>query len=560
MKRTFKLSVLFLVITVITSCFAGTKIFAENSNLNYDYHIQDGELIEYFGKDKNVVIPHGITKISAGAFFMCTDITHITIPEDVSEISSEAFTNCPNLSGITVNSKSKNYTSENGVLFTKDKKRIVACPSAFPYKSYVIPNSVTAIEAHAFYGCNKLQSITVPTSITDIGISAFRSCTSLTSAAIPAGVITIENEAFYGCTSLKSVSILNGVTHIENNVFQGCTSLKSVSIPGSVISIGDNAFADCAALSSVSISDGIASIGSCAFSNCRKLSSITFPKSLNIIGQDAFINTKWLDKYQDDFVIINDILLKYKGNSSKVTIPDGVRLLNDSAFQGNESITDVAIPDSVTEIGCNTFFGCVSLSNVSISDYVTTIGSDAFKNCTSLKVIAIPRNTAKIDTAFDKYTTIIGYRGSAAQDYAQNNGNNFQMADVSDAVSGLESSEYAASSEQEQSASATILATANAGAMGLSPFIVAVILMCVAMIAVCAALIVSKRKARNRPKTEPAPSITVPEQMTADNPPPLSEPILPAMLPTEIICGECGRSCLNEARFCPNCGHEIKTS
>ncbi|MDY4745265.1 MAG: leucine-rich repeat domain-containing protein, partial [Bacteroidaceae bacterium] len=42
--------------------------------------------------------------------------------------------------------------------------------------SVTIPNSVTSIGIHAFYGCSGLTSVTIPNSVTSIGDFAFSYC------------------------------------------------------------------------------------------------------------------------------------------------------------------------------------------------------------------------------------------------------------------------------------------------------------------------------------------------------------------------------------------------
>lgn len=54
---------------------------------------------------KNIVIPDGVTKLSAGLFYECSSLESITIPASVTEISRGAFGSCEKLK--TVNYKGK---------------------------------------------------------------------------------------------------------------------------------------------------------------------------------------------------------------------------------------------------------------------------------------------------------------------------------------------------------------------------------------------------------------------------------------------------------------------
>ena len=92
----------------------------------------------------------------------------------------------------------------------------------------IFDGDVTTIGYHAFYGCERLASISIPNSVSSIATAAFAYCTSLTSITIPNGVTSIGTGAFTDCTSLTSVTIGNGVTSIGNSAFWGCSSLTCV--------------------------------------------------------------------------------------------------------------------------------------------------------------------------------------------------------------------------------------------------------------------------------------------------------------------------------------------
>ena len=199
----------------------------------------------------SITIPDSVTSIGEGAFGGCTGLTSIVIPEGVKEIKENPFLMCYSLQGIEVNEKNKYYLSENGIIFDKDKKTIIAYPAGKTEESYEIPDSVTTIGDGAFGGCVRLTSITIPDSVTSIGDSAFWRCSSLTSVAIPDSVTAIGDSAFGECSNLTSVTIPDSVTSIGARAFYGCASLTSITIPKNVSSIGNYAFEYCDSLENV---------------------------------------------------------------------------------------------------------------------------------------------------------------------------------------------------------------------------------------------------------------------------------------------------------------------
>jgi len=105
---------------------------------------------------------------------------------------------------------------------------------------------VTIIENNAFYGCDKLTSISFasPTSITSIGARAFWQCFELTSLVIPSSVTNLGFELLADCQKLTSIRFEepSSLTTIRDLVFTRALSIPVIIIPSSVTSIGDKAF------------------------------------------------------------------------------------------------------------------------------------------------------------------------------------------------------------------------------------------------------------------------------------------------------------------------------
>ena len=195
-----------------------------------DFIIKDGAIKKYKGKDKEAIVPDGVTKIGRWAFLDCTFLVSIIIPDSVIEIGDNAFGHCTALTSITI---PYGVTKIGSITFA-------GCISL---KSITIPNGVAEIGDGAFSYCRSLANIAIPESVSKIGSSAFKHCTSLTNITFPNRVKTIENDAFSGCSSLTNITIPNSVTKIGDSAFSGCTSLTRIVIPDSITEIGKYAFA-----------------------------------------------------------------------------------------------------------------------------------------------------------------------------------------------------------------------------------------------------------------------------------------------------------------------------
>lgn len=366
----------------------------------------------------NVQLPNSLTLINYSVFEGCTSLTSVTIPDGVKRIDDSAFEGCKRLTSFSVNEGNSNYSSQDGVLFNKDKTEIIQYPIGNERTTYDIPNSVTSIGNSAFSECTNLSDVIIPNSVTSIGDYAFYNCTRLTRVTIPNSVISIGESAFEGCTSLRSVTIPDSVTSIENSAFSGCISLANVTIPYSVTEIGPFAFSGCTSLTSITIPDSVTSISDSAFLNCTSLKSVTIPNSVTSIGERAFYDCSNLNEINYNGTISQwKSIQGYSNVSKSVNCTDGVfkNIVTIDSFEYEFSdhtasivgytgtIENLTIPESIsyedytfeiTSIADSAFSNCASLKSVTIPDSVTSIGFSAFEGCTNLTNIDVEEGNA----------------------------------------------------------------------------------------------------------------------------------------------------------------------
>ena len=152
-------------------------------------------------------------------------IKTIYIPKSVVIIDSYAFSDCHGLEAIISSEENPSYSSEDGVLFNKDKTLFHTYPKNKKDTEYVVPNSVTLIPGRLFLNCSNLISVFIPEGVISIGSQAFEGCKNLESVTLPASLNKIEIYAFKDSSSLISIFIPINVTVIESRVFENCSSL-----------------------------------------------------------------------------------------------------------------------------------------------------------------------------------------------------------------------------------------------------------------------------------------------------------------------------------------------
>ena len=90
-------------------------------------------------------------------------------------------------------------------------------------------------------------------------------------------------------------------------------------------------------------------------------------------------------------------LVKYRGTEERVTIPDTVEVVGESAFENNQKVQFVVIPKSVKRLDAYVFWGCNNLEEVVLGKGLTAVDEYSFAGCTGLKQITIPENVQSID-------------------------------------------------------------------------------------------------------------------------------------------------------------------
>ena len=377
-----------------------------------------------FRKDiKSVVIKSGVTGIGFRAFSCCYNLTSVTIPNTVTEIGPDVFRGCTNLSSITIPSSVKKIGTDAFVdtkwLGNKQKKNPLVVVNGILIDGtncsgkVTIPSSVKKINDSAFRYCEKLTSVTIPQSVTSIEAGAFLGCTNLSSVTIPSSVTSIGGDAFSGTKWLENqkkknpIVVVNGLL-IDVDV-EKCSG--KVTIPNSVTNIGEAAFWNCRSLTSVTIPNSVTSIGKAAFWGCESLTGVDIPNSVKSIGDEAFSECR---------------------NLSSITIPNSVTSIGGCAFYNCTGLKSVTIQKGVTSICGGAFSTCISLKSVTIPNSVKSIGDLAFNDC-KIASITIPKSVTNIGKEALGYTygvkvngfTISGYKGTAAEKYANDNGFKF---------------------------------------------------------------------------------------------------------------------------------------
>lgn len=287
------------------------------------------------GRDLDEDNDYPVEEIEAGAFTNQIILTSIKVGKNIKTIGEGAFAGCTNLKSIelpfvggSVDATSSarvfghifgsSSTSEANVEVTAkiterkdDAGTSILTESTVTFK---VPSSLEEVNLSAsemvnvsecaFYGMSMLKKVTLPETVTEIDSHAFYGCSGLTSFDLK-NVKTIYESGFASCTALKEVK-WGTVEVIKKSAFEGCTTLGTkrfvdetttgaeelltIKLPSSVKELGKNAFKGCSGVKYFDIKGtGITLIDNSTFAECLSLVKITINDG-TIIKAGAFAN------------------------------------------------------------------------------------------------------------------------------------------------------------------------------------------------------------------------------------------------------------------------------
>lgn len=231
---------------------------------------------------------------------------------------------------------------------------------------------VAGITAAAFAENDAVTGVTIPASVTDIATGSM--------GDLPVTVIVGDDEQVVPdeiAVNVRKVVFAEGVTRIGDNWFArgamrasrpiGCPNLETFDIAESVVRIGTNVFEAASALET------------------------TMQNGLKIYQG-------WCLGFLDE-----------NGGRGATALPEGVRGIAASAFDGEYGIETVEFPSTLRFIGAGAFRDCTGLEDIALPEGVVAVDREAFRNCTYAQSLTLPTTLEEIGAdAFANATSLAG--------------------------------------------------------------------------------------------------------------------------------------------------------
>lgn len=177
---------------------------------------------------QSISIGNNLQSIGMAAFQACRSLETIHLPKSFAHLGYSVFPHSDMLQSITIDSDNPFFKSVDGVLYTKNLRKLMAYPCGRLAEAYTILEGVEELHYGAFETNMYLQKITLPSSLVVIGPYSVSMCQQLRYIDIPDNVTDIHEWAFSNCQQMDSLRMGKSVKYIGDAAFCGCMSLRVI--------------------------------------------------------------------------------------------------------------------------------------------------------------------------------------------------------------------------------------------------------------------------------------------------------------------------------------------
>lgn len=282
------------------------------------------------------------------AFKQFPSLKRLELPETIKKVDMAKI---ENLQEVVVDEANTEFSTEDGILFNKQKTVLLSFPRGRNIRKYVIPDSVEKIAEDAFNGQPYIEEMVFPDSTTAIGKRAFAGCSSLREVHLGKNLKSIGIESF-AYTAIERLVLPPDARFVQQNTWDGKTPFYGSKLKAFELE-GENEL--------YTVIDGI-----------------------------LYIKTHW-------GLRLRFCPPAYEGH---LQIPEGVTTIGECSCWGCAELKSVFVPEGVETIGDNAFAGCTKLESVEIDGHIDKLCRWCFAGCTALKEIDCIGVKEIEDTAF----------------------------------------------------------------------------------------------------------------------------------------------------------------
>ncbi len=189
---------------------------------------------------KKVTFNSKLKSIGSEAFSGCTKLEgKIELGKNVDTVYSGAFKNCDSLTGFRIADGNKYFYQKSGVLYSKDKTRLISYLPRKATENFKIPSTVKEIADYAFFGAKYIKEVTLPAGLEIVPEYCFAN-SNISSVKFESGKkdLLIRRYAFMNCDNLKSITIPKRTIYVYEEAIWNCDNLTKLKIVNPKCGIG----------------------------------------------------------------------------------------------------------------------------------------------------------------------------------------------------------------------------------------------------------------------------------------------------------------------------------
>ena len=245
-SNNYKINSSGLVVSTGANSISGNTVSISDSSLDsleftaggsYEFvvaeNISDSDLSSLFKNIEKSNIGASTVDLSASSVttmnaWLESKIESCILPSGVTSLASQTFQNCGDLKEIVVSADNSSFTTVDGVLYNKDKTKLIRYPPSKEGSEFTLPDTVTSLAYGVFLSTKNLETIngleqiqTLDSMVTFASMPKIKvlNLTGLTSSP-PA--YTFQN------SSVEEVYLSSSVSSIGGNSFRGCSKLTKI--------------------------------------------------------------------------------------------------------------------------------------------------------------------------------------------------------------------------------------------------------------------------------------------------------------------------------------------
>ncbi|MCQ2464959.1 MAG: leucine-rich repeat domain-containing protein [Oscillospiraceae bacterium] len=349
---------------------------------------------------------HRVVSVTPGAF-QYLNAKKVIIPADSEcDLSENPFAPCILLKEYEVEEGNSHFTSKDGVLFSKDMKKLISYPAAKTDKSYSIPEGTEEINTAAFYMA-PVESLEIPSSVKKLNRHCFaylKNVKKMDLSSVDTDIIPAMT--FAESDNLSEVVLPDSLTKIEVGAFMNCPSLTEITLPEGLESIGQSAFMG-SGLTTIVVPDSVSNI---AYNALGYKDEETAVENFTIVGSAGTAAAIYASDEDPEYGYKNDFKYVLRENYERQLQFEAMNVqeTEDYSYAVNDDGTavlvscsaagfKVEVPDSfdghtVTSVFAGAFQGCFA-SEIIFPDTITKFGSDIFAQ--TVQTVTLPGNLAE---------------------------------------------------------------------------------------------------------------------------------------------------------------------